>query len=108
MTPLLKASFFKQRHTKLLLVLVLLDLLATMVWFHYYEISELNPILSPRIESSLLEFALLKLALSLPSIFILNKFLNKKITQYGIGLLLTAYIAVSFIHYYIFISILAN
>jgi len=101
-------SFFKRRHTKLLLVLVLIDLLATMVWFYCFDIPELNPILAGPIDKSLLNFAMTKLIISLPSIYLINKFLHKKISQVGIALLLTAYIAVSIIHYYIFIKLITG
>jgi hypothetical protein len=101
-------SFFKRRHTKLLLVLVLIDLLATMVWFCCFDVPELNPILSGPINESLLNFAMTKLIISLPSIYLINKFLYKRVSQIGIALLLTAYIAVSIIHYYIFIKLITG
>jgi len=101
-------SFFKRRHTKLLLVLVLIDLLATMVWFCCFDVPELNPILSGPINESLLNFAMTKLAISLPSIYLINKFLHKKVSQVGIAFLLVAYIAVSIIHYYIFIKLITG
>ena len=101
-------SFFKRRHTKLLLVLVLIDLLATMVWFYCFDVPELNPILSGPINESLLNFAMTKLAISLPSIYLINKFLHKKVSQVGIAFLLIAYIAVSIIHYYIFIKLITG
>jgi len=97
-------SFFKQQHTKLLLMLVLFDLIATIIWFTYYDIPELNPVLSGPIEKSLLNFAITKLALSLPSIYLLNKFLYKRLSQWGLGILLITYFAVSIFHYYIFIN----
>jgi hypothetical protein len=101
-------SFFKQRHTKLLLLLVLFDLLATIVWFVCYDIPELNPVLAGPIQKSLLNFALTKLALSLPSIYLLNKFLYHRFSQWGVGILLLAYFAVSIFHYYIFINIVTS
>ncbi len=101
-------SFFKHRHTKLLLVLVLIDLLATMVWFCCYDVPELNPVLSGPIEKSLLNFVITKLTLSLPSIYLLNKFLYNRLSQLGIGILLVAYFAVSIFHYYIFINLLTG
>jgi len=109
MTPNARyVSFFKQRHTKLLLMLVLFDLIATIVWFACYDIPELNPVLSGPIEKSLLNFVITKLTLSLPSIYLLNKFLHKRVSQIGIALLLTAYTAVSILHYWIFIKMIAG
>jgi hypothetical protein len=102
------ASFFKRRHTKLLLVLMLIDLLATMVWFYCFDVPELNPVLAGPIEESLISFVITKLMLSLPSIYLINKFLYKRISQIGIALLLTAYISVSIIHYYIFIKLITG
>ncbi len=73
MTPHFRyAGFFKSRHTKLLLILVLLDLLATLVWFRCFDIPELNPVLAGPIQESLLNLVMTKLALSLPSIYLLN------------------------------------
>jgi len=109
MTPNARyVSFFKQRHTKLLLMLVLFDLIATIVWFACYDIPELNPVLSGPIEKSLLNFVITKLTLSLPSIYLLNKFLYNRLSQLGIGILLVAYFAVSIFHYYIFIHLLTS
>jgi hypothetical protein len=102
------ASFFKRRHTKLLLVLMLIDLLATMVWFCYFDVPELNPILAGPIKESLINFVMTKLMLSLPSIYLINKFLHKRVSQIGIALLLTAYTAVSILHYWIFIKMIAG
>jgi hypothetical protein len=109
MTPHFRyAGFFKSRHTKLLLILVLLDLLATLVWFCCFDIPELNPVLAGPIQESLLNFVMTKLALSLPSIYLLNRFLYKRISQLGVGLLLVIYFAISIFHYYIFINILTS
>ena len=80
-TNLLYSKFFKQRHTKLLLILVLLDLLATIIWYYFFDIPEMNPILSGPIEKSMSKFVFTKLALSLPSIYLLNKFLQQRILQ---------------------------
>jgi hypothetical protein len=107
-TELLYSKFFKQRHTKLLLILVLLDLVATIIWYHFFNIPEMNPILSGPIEKSLSKFIFTKLALSLPSIYLLNKFLHKRISQIGMALLLGSYICVSIIHYFIFIKIITG
>ena len=104
----LYGKFFKRRHTKLLLVLVFLDLIATMVWFTYFNIPELNPVLSGAIEKSQLNFVITKLSLSLPSIYLINKYLHKRISQLGVGLLLIAYIGVSIFHYFIFINLLTS
>jgi hypothetical protein len=87
---------------------VLIDLLATMVWFRCFDVPELNPILSGPINESLLNFAMTKLIISLPSIYLLNKFLHKKVSQVGIAFLLVAYIAVSIMHYYIFIKLITG
>ena len=105
-TAPLYAKIFKRRHTKLLLILVLLDLLATMVWFCFYDIPELNPVLAGPINRSLLNFVITKLALSLPSIYLINKFLHKRISQVGVGLLLSAYVSGSIFHYYIFVKLI--
>ncbi|MAG24043.1 hypothetical protein CMI47_00545 [Candidatus Pacearchaeota archaeon] len=98
--------YFKKHHTKLLLLLVLLDLVATMVWFYFFGIDELNPILVEPINKSLLRFTFFKLLLSLPSIYLFNKYLPNKLAQIGIGISLSAYTLISIIHYYLLINIL--
>jgi len=102
----LSPYFFKKKHVRILLLLVTLDLLATLMWFIWYDIPELNPILSPQIEASPIQFVLTKLALTLPGVYLLSKFIHKKISQWGVGFLLTAYTAVSILHYIIFIKVI--
>jgi len=77
-----------------------------MVWFYFFGIDELNPILVEPINKSLLRFTFFKLLLSLPSIYLFNKYLPTKLAQIGIGISLSVYIGVSLIHYYLLINIL--
>lgn len=98
-------KFFKRHHTKLLLYLVIFDLLSTMVWSAWFGVPELNPILASPLEGSLLLFTLTKLSLSFPGIYLLNKFISKKVSQLGLLVLLMAYFSVAIFHYYIFIKL---
>jgi hypothetical protein len=107
-TKQLYSKFFKQRHTKLLLALVLLDLFATIIWYYFFDIPEMNPILSGPIDKSIANFIFTKLALSLPSLYLINKFLYKRVSQIGMALLLFSYIGISIIHYFIFIKIITG
>ena len=77
-----------------------------MIWYYHFGISEMNPILSGPIEESAIHFALLKLSMSLPSIYLLDKFIYKKIAQAGMAILLTSYIGVSLLHYSLLINVL--
>lgn len=103
---LLPTKIFNKRHTKLLLWLILIDLVATVIWFYFFNIPELNPILEGPINNSIGQFVLTKLALSLPSVYILNKFIQNVLSQVGLALLLTSYVGVSIIHYFILIKLI--
>jgi hypothetical protein len=63
---------------------------------------EANPLLSAQIKDSPASFVFIKLGLSLPGLYLLNKYINKKIAQSGIGLLLLCYSVVAIIHVMIF------
>ena len=91
--------------TSLLLLLILIDLICTIVWYESYGIAELNPILSSYIEKSSLQFAIVKLLLSLPFIWILYKFKNKILSKIGIAFLCAVYAIIACIHTYIAISV---
>jgi hypothetical protein len=84
-----------------LLLLILVDLICTIVWAEAYGVSEWNPILSPFIEISPISFALVKLILSVPSIFVLSRFREKLLSKIGILTLCLAYTAVTGIHIYV-------
>jgi hypothetical protein len=97
---------FDNKHLKILLYLISIDLMATMSWYLWFGIPEANPVLSSAIEDSLLEFVALKLALSLPGLLLLSKYIDKILAQLGIGILLAAYMGVTIIHYIIFLAII--
>jgi hypothetical protein len=100
MTRVLK--YFKQTHIRILLLLIILDLIATICWYFFFGIEEANPFLADQIKDSPANFVLIKLGLSLPGLFLLNKYINKRIAQCGIALLLLCYSAVAIIHVMIF------
>tara|TARA_B100001029_G_scaffold175435_2_gene176866 strand:- start:223 stop:600 length:378 start_codon:yes stop_codon:yes gene_type:complete len=95
------------RQAKGLLLLVLIDLVATMIWYSFFQIEEANPLLVGSIESSLLNFTLTKLLLSLPGIWILNKYKDKLISKFGLALLSSVYFIIYLIHLYIMVSLIS-
>jgi hypothetical protein len=95
-------QYFKQVHIRILLLLIVLDLIATLNWYFFFGIEEANPLLSAQIKDSPASFVFIKLGLSLPGLYLLNKYINKKLAQSGIGLLLLCYSLVAIIHVMIF------
>jgi hypothetical protein len=95
-------QYFKQVHIRILLLLIILDLIATLNWYFFFGIEEANPLLSAQIKDSPASFVFIKLGLSLPGLYLLNKYIKKKIAQSGIGLLLLCYSVVAMIHVMIF------
>lgn len=98
--------YFSSKHIRILSLLILLDLIATLTWFLVFGIEEANPLLAEQIKESPLNFAVIKLGLSLPGIYILNKYLKKNIAQRGLAILLVAYYLVAIIHCVIFFSVM--
>lgn len=101
-----KLRYFNKKHIRVLLLLIILDLIGTLTWFFFYGIEEANPLLSSSIKDSPLQFIAIKLGLSLPSLYLLNKYIKKKAAQLGLALLLLCYSAVAAIHFVIFIYLI--
>ena len=99
-------QYFNKKHIRILVLLILLDLIATLTWYIIFGIEEANPILAAQIKESPIRFALLKLGLSIPGVFILNKYIKKGIAQNGIALLLLTYYLVAILHCAIFITVI--
>ena len=97
-----------KRHVVLLLILIGIDMLATMIWYSFFGIDEANPALRGPIEHSLISFVLTKLALSLPGLSFLYNNIKRKLTQAGLLFLLSWYIGIFVIHWYIFIKLIFN
>jgi hypothetical protein len=89
------------RVSALLLCLILVDLICTILWYEAYGVSELNPILARPLERSALRFCIIKLALSFPSIYVLNRFGVKVLSKIGVALLILVYFAVACVHIWI-------
>ena len=102
------AIFFNNNHLKLLLLLFLVDIVATLSWFVFWNVPEGNPILSGILNESVMLFVLTKIALSFPPIIILDKYIDKKITQLGILIVLSTYISIAIFHYFIFMFFLIS
>jgi len=99
-------GYFKQVHIRILLLLIILDLTATLNWYFFFGMEEANPLLSSQIKNSPASFVLIKLGLSLPGLYLLNKYINKKIAQSGIAILLLCYSLVALIHIMIFFMLI--
>jgi len=89
------------RVSALLLCLILVDLICTIVWYEAYGVSELNPILARPLERSALRFCIIKLALSIPSIFVLNLYKKRFLSKVGLVLLTAVYSATACLHAWI-------
>tara|TARA_B100000131_G_C17899137_1_gene525646 strand:- start:382 stop:654 length:273 start_codon:yes stop_codon:yes gene_type:complete len=90
------------------LLLFLIDIVATLSWFIFWNVPEGNPVLADILNRSTLLFVITKIALSFPPIYILDKYIEKTITQIGIFIVLATYISIALLHYFIFIFFLIN
>lgn len=99
------SSYLTSKHIRILSLLIFLDLIATLTWYLVFGIEEANPLLADRIKNSPVEFVLVKLGLSLPGLYILNKYIKKTLAQGGLALLLAAYYLVALIHVFIFFAL---
>ena len=84
----------------------MLDLIATLSWYHFFGIDEANPLLASLIKESPIKFSLIKLGLSLPGIYLLSKYIKKGVAQGGLAILLTCYYLVALIHCIIFMTVI--
>lgn len=98
-------QYFNKKHLRVLSLLILLDLIATLTWFIVFGVEEANPLLSEQIKESPVNFALIKIGLSFPGIYILNKYIKRTVAQSGIGILLFCYYGVALIHCFIFFAL---
>lgn len=94
-----------KNNNKFLLILIFIDLIATMLWYTFFGIEEANPVLASPIETSLLRFTIIKLSLSLPAVWLLNKYKQNIFSQLGSALLLFVYTVLCGIHCWIFLNI---
>tara|TARA_B100000085_G_scaffold233653_1_gene221194 strand:- start:1793 stop:2047 length:255 start_codon:yes stop_codon:yes gene_type:complete len=83
----------------------MLDLIATLSWYFFFGIEEANPLLSDLIKASPIKFTAIKLGLSLPGIYILNKYIKRGIAQGGLAILLACYYSVAILHCVIFMTV---
>tara|TARA_B100001029_G_C15049467_1_gene449614 strand:- start:654 stop:968 length:315 start_codon:yes stop_codon:yes gene_type:complete len=98
-------QYFKIKHVRILLLLIFLDLIATITWYYVFGIPEANPLLAELIKESPVKFTAVKLGLSLPGIYLLRKYIKKGVAQGGLAILLTCYYIVAIIHCVIFMTI---
>jgi len=95
-----------KRHVVILLLLIAVDMIATMVWYAFSGIEEANPLLIGPINHSLLSFVLVKLTMSLPGLLFLFRKIELRISQVGLAILLAWYASIFCIHWHIFMSLL--
>ena len=96
----------KEEWPKALLLLIFIDLIATSIWFLFFGVEEANPILAPYLERSVLEFTVIKLALSLPGLWILSKYFDRILAKFGLLILTMTYLGVMIIHYLLFLRLI--
>lgn len=101
----LKNINIKKRHLKILLLMTLVDLIATMIWYEGWGIPEGNPIMAIFIDKSLIYFAITKILISTVGVFVLSKYLKLRVSQVGAAVLLACYAQVTLIHSVIFLSL---
>ena len=99
---------FDKKHLKIITLLILLDIVATMLWYSFSSVKEWNPIMDSILEVSLISFVIAKLSISFFTIHILSKYISKKISQIGIGIVLATYSIVTILHYFVFLFLLSN
>ena len=99
-------QYFKKKHLRILLLLIMLDLVATLTRYYFFGIEEANPILATSIKESPIKFSLIKLGFSLPGIYILSKYIKRGLAQGGIALLLGCYYLVAILHCVIFMTVI--
>ncbi len=87
---------------RILACLILLDLVATSVWYGVYGVPEQNPVMAFFISKSILLFAVTKLFLSVPGLYILSAHSGHWLTKVGLVFLVTSYVEVSLVHAYLF------
>jgi len=96
----------KEKWPKALLLLIFVDLMATSIWFSFFGIQEANPLLAPHLEESILRFTLIKLALSLPGLWLLSEYYHKILAKFGLLFLTIIYLFVTVIHYLLFLRLI--
>ena len=99
---------FKDAHLKVIIIVVLIDILSTLTWYYFLEVSEWNPIMDLALSQSPILFVTAKLSISFLSIYVLSKYIYKKISQIGIGIVLLSYSMVTMLHYFVFVFLLSN
>lgn len=89
-----------------LILLILVDTMATIHWYSVYGIEEANPLMAFLLDHDIIYFFMVKMAVSLAGIAIIHKFYNKLLSKIGLFVLYLAYVSVFFIHLSIFVSLI--
>lgn len=103
---ILKNYIFKRKHLKTVLTLACIDILSTLIWYTTSDVPEWNPFMSGVLEKSLLLFVVTKLSITFLAIILLSKYIDRLITQVGIGIILLAYSSIAALHYFVFLFLI--
>ena len=96
----------KDRAILPLILLFLVDTMATIHWYSAYGVEEANPLMAFLLDRDIVYFFMVKMAVSLAGIAIIHKFYNKLLSKVGLFVLYLAYVGVFFVHLGIFMSLI--
>ena len=88
-----------------LILLILVDSIATIHWYGTYGIEEANPLMAILLDRDVIYFFVVKMAVSMAGIAIIHKFYNKLLSKIGLFVLYLAYVSVFLVHLGIFMSL---
>ena len=94
-----------KRHVIFLLLLITIDMVATMTWYILFDVGEANPILAGPINRGLAWFVITKLGMSLPGLLLLYRTISMRLSQVGLLILITWYTGIFFYHWHIFVEL---
>ena len=100
------SSIFKKKHLKLITILILIDTISPMIWYTFSSVEEWNPIMNSMLSHSLMLFVMTKLIISFSAITVLSRYITKRLSQIGIGIILSFYIPVTILHYFVFLFLI--
>ncbi len=77
-----------------------------MIWYTSLGVEEWNPLMESILQNSLLLFVITKLSITFLPILLISRYINRLISQVGIGIILMSYTAVALLHYYVFLFLM--
>lgn len=88
----------EKKYIKYIVILILIDAVSTIFWYHHMGIDEANPLMRFFIEKSAIEFVFAKFGISFISLGILSFFSHNKLSKVGIYLIMTIYFFIAIMH----------